>query len=175
MSDDKIVIEPDEEDIIWDRGEGVRKKTFHILTFSLGRENYCVSLNQMKEVIRPLSITRVPNSPDFIVGVINLRGEIVTVLDIRHFFGLSDVEKAKDARIMITTITGSCVGVMIDKMGAIIEIEEEVIQPPLATFNGKLAEYTKGEVQLGSDILVLLDLKKVLNNEVISNLRKGAS
>ena len=173
MSDEKIIIDPDEDDGMASESAVPRKKTLRIVTFSLGRENYCVPLDQAKEVIQPSDITQVPNSPDFIAGIINLNGEIVAILDIRIFFGLGEEEKSKDRRILITDVTGSCVGIMVDRVKAIAEIEEESIQPPLATLKGKLAEYTKGEVQMGEDIVALLDLAKILNNEAINNLRKG--
>lgn len=175
MSEDKIIIVPDDGDVAGAEDEASRKKTLRVLTFALGQESYAIALNQAKEVIQPLTITRVPNSPDFIAGVVNLRGEIIAVLDIRHFFGLGEQEKAKDARILITDVTGSYVGVIIDKVKEIIEIEEAAIQPPLVTLRGKLADYTKGEIRIGNDIVVLLDLNKVLNNEAICNLRKGGS
>lgn len=175
MNEDRIIIDPDEDDVAWGQEEAARKKTVRLLTFSLDKESYCIPLNQAKEVIEPQTITRVPNSPDFIVGVINLRGEITSVLDIRHFFGLGEKEKSKDARVIITDVTGSRIGFMVDGVKAIIDIEEEAVQPTLATLKGKLADYTKGEIQLGNDIFILLDLDKVLNNEAISNLRKGVN
>ena len=175
MSGDKIVIDLGDEDAMWDRYEGAQKKCVRLLTFSLDNENYCIPLIQAKEVIEPQIITRVPNSPDFIVGVINLRGEITAVLDIRHFFGLNENEKSEKARIIITDVTGSCIGVVVDSVKAIVDIEEEAIQPPLATLKGNLAEYTKGEVRLGSDIFALLDLKKILTNEAINDFKKGGS
>lgn len=170
MSDDKIII--DSEDDYTQEETAVKKKTIRVLAFSLGGENYCVSVSQAKEVIELSDITRVPNTPEFIIGIINLRGEIVTILDIRYFFGLSNQERAKDVRILITDITGSYVGVLVDKIKDIIDIEEEAIQPPLATLKGKLADYTKGQVQLGKEILIFLDLAKVLNSEEINKLRK---
>ena len=175
MSEDRIILDPDEEDVAWSQEEAAQKKKVRLLTFSLEKENYCIPLSHAKEVIEPQAITRVPNSPDFIVGVINLRGEITSVLDIRHFFGLSENEKSKDARVIITDVTGSYIGFIVDSVKAIIDIEEEAIQPPLATLKGKLVDYTKGEIQLGDDIFILLDLNKVLDNEAINNLRKGVS
>lgn len=175
MSDEKIIIDPDEEDISASEDAVCLKKTLRILTFSLGRENYCVGLDQVKEVIQPSGVTQVPNSPDFVEGVINLDGEIIAILDIRYFFGLGEQEKSKDIKILITDVTGSCVGIIVDKVNTIVEIEEEAIQPPLVTLKGKLADYTKGEIQLGDDIFALLDLNKILNSEAISDLKKGGN
>ena len=98
---EKIILEVDDSEL---EEVKVEKKTKRVLAFSLGGENYCVDIDQAKEVIRPPEITRVPNTPEFIVGIINLRGEIIAVVDIRHFFGLQIQEKSKDIRVIVTDV-----------------------------------------------------------------------
>ena len=167
---DKIIIEVDDTEV---DEEKKSKKTIRVLSFLLGGENYCVGIAETKEVIRPPEVTRVPTAPEFIVGIINLRGEIISILDIRHFFGLPLKEKTRDMRVIISDVAGSAIGIMVDEVKDTIEIEESAIQPPISTLKGRLAEYTKGQAKIGKSILILLDLKKILRNEEIEALRKG--
>ena len=166
---DKIIIEIDDDEY---ENDVKRKKTVRVLVFSLGGESYGVDIRDTREVIRPKQITSVPGTPAFIVGVMNLRGEIISIVDVRHFFDLKDIEKNRDMRVIITDAAGSSVGVMVDKVEDTIDIEEDAIQPPLATIKGKLAEYTKGQVNTGGEILILLDLGKILKCDEIEQLKK---
>jgi len=166
----KVILEVDDAELAEEKEE---KKTVRVLAFSLGDENYCIEISQAKEVIKLVATTRVPNTPSFVVGIANLRGDIITVLDIRYFFGLEKKEKKDEITALITDIGGSSVGIMVDRIEDTVDIEETAIQPPLSTLAGKLAGYTKGQVQIGKNILILLDLAKVLKNEEIESLRKG--
>jgi purine-binding chemotaxis protein CheW len=149
------------------------KKTRRILCFSLGEEYYGVDLRSVKEVIRLCSVTRVPNTPPFVSGVFNLRGEIISLLDLRHLLGLKTSEKKQDSRIVITDISGEPIGILVDRIESTLEIEETVIQPPLATLEGSAAGTIDGQVQWGSRILVLLNFEKILSCDEINRLKAG--
>lgn len=171
MSDqDKIYIESEEE---WACGAKTSGKTLRVLVFALGDENYCIDVRQAKEVIKMPDATRVPNTPAFVVGVANLRGRIVSILDGHYFFSLESKGKPNDARVIVTDVSGEMVGLMVDQVRDTLEIEEASIQEPLATLKGRLAEYTLGQVPMQNDILILLDLEKILRSEDITRLRKG--
>lgn len=158
-------IEPDEKQ--------TRKKTMRILSFLLAGENYSVDIRQAREITKVSYVTGVPNTPSFIIGVMDLRGEIISLIDIRNLLGLTEKLRIEKAAVIVTDIAGSLVGIVIDEIGETLDIEEESIQPPLATIDSKVAEYTKGQVQLKGEILSLLDLGKILKCEEIENLRKG--
>ena len=143
-----------------------------VLVFSLGKENYCVEVCQAKEVMRMPETTRVPNVPSFVIGVANLRGEIISILDLHHFFGLDPAGKTQEVRVIVTDLSGESVGLRVDRVQDTLEIDEEAIQAPLATLQGKLAGFTKGQVAHGNDILIYLDLERVLQCEEIRHLRK---
>jgi purine-binding chemotaxis protein CheW len=167
---EKIYIEPEDEE---DFEEKEAKKTFRVLAFSLGEEVYCVDVRQAKEVIKMPETTRVPNTPSFIIGVTNFRGEILSIIDLHYFFGVERKGKTKDARVLVTDVLKDQVGLMVDQVKDTIEIEEDRVQEPLATLKGKLADYTKGQIQFGKDILIYLDLERILRSDEIRNLRKG--
>ena len=118
----KIIIEADDEREFVEQEE--EKKTLRILSFSLDEENYCIDISDAKEVIKLNRITKVPNTPQFIAGVMNLRGEIISLIDIKHFFGLNGSKRIEDGRIIATDIKGPLIGILIDKINETIEIEE---------------------------------------------------
>jgi len=168
---EKIIIEIEEDEI--EERESAKKPTLRVLRFTLGEENYCIHITRIKEVIRLPDVTRVPLAPSFVKGVINLRGEIVSVLDIREFFGLIQSEKITDPRVVITDAAGYSVGILADSVEGTVDIEEESIQEPLATLKQELRVYTKGQVQLKDKILIILDIEKVLNCDEIEKLRRA--
>lgn len=167
----KIIIESEETDAAEDR-RNKSGSSMRVLKFLLGGENYCVLIAQVKEVIRVPEITRVPMTPSFVKGITNLRGEIISVLDIREFFGLQETKKALDSRVMITDVSGYTVGILVDAILGTDDIEESAIQAPLATIKQELRSFTKGQVQQQDNIFTLLDIDKVLKSEGIEELRK---
>jgi len=167
----KIILEIDEQESINEAKEQIR--FIRVLVFSLGKESYCLEIKQAKEVVNLSQVTRVPNAPEFVAGIINLRGEIIALLDLHYFFGVEQKEKTQDSKVIITDAAGFNVGLLVDEIDDALDIEESLIQPPLATLNDKLASYTKGNIQIEKRILIFLDLATVLNNPEISNLRKG--
>ncbi len=172
MTDDpnKIYIDDSEDDELPE--DLTPKKVLRVLVFSLGKENYCIDVRQAKEVMRMPETTHVPNVPAFVLGAANLRGEIISILDMHYFFGLEPQGKPQDVRVIVTDITGEAVGLRVDQIKDTLKIDESEVQAPLATLRGKLAAYTRGQVAHGEDILILLDLEEVLNSEEIQNLRK---
>lgn len=169
-NNNKIIIEADEGEFAEQKGE---RKTLRVLSFSIGGENYCIDINEAKEIIKLNRVTKVPNTPEFIAGVMNLRGEIISLIDIRNFFGLNESKRIEDGRVIATDIKGPLIGILIDKINETFEIEESSIQPPLSTSNGEAVEYTKGQVQLKEKILVFLDLDKILGCKDIEKLSQG--
>ena len=166
----KIIIEAGENEL----GEERKKRdAVRMLAFSLGDENYCADIRDIKEVVRITGITRVPGIPWFVIGVMNLRGEIISLIDIRHFFGLRQKELTNESRVIVTDVKGESIGIVVDRIKGALYVEEESVQPTLATIKGKLADYTKGQVKSGDEILALLDLEKILGCEEIEALRGG--
>jgi purine-binding chemotaxis protein CheW len=109
------------------------------------------------------------------MGVTNLHGAAIPLIDIRYFLGLGQKDLMDGTKVIVTDAGSNVVGVMVDDVEEALDIEEASIQPPLATIKGKLAEFTKGQVQSGDGIVVLLELKKILNCEEIENLKKGGN
>ena len=170
MLEEKIFIDADNGD---EESVNEEKKTVRVLVFGLGGESYCVDIRNIKSVVRIDSVTRVPNMPEFIVGVMNLRGEIISVIDIRNLFGLPQKKRTARGRVIVTEAWGSQVGIIADDVKQAIDIEESSIQPPLATISEKLASYTIGQIQMKDEIIIMLDLDRVLRSEEIERIKKG--
>lgn len=170
--ENKIIIESEELDGIEAR-RIKSESSVRVLKFTLGGENYCVLITQVKEVIRVPETTRVPMTPSFVRGVINLRGEIISVLDIREFFGLQEIKNTSDARVVVTDVSGYTAGILVDAVQGTDDIEEGSIQAPLATLKQELRIFTRGQIQKDNDIFTLLDLEKILKCDEIERLRKG--
>lgn len=167
---DKIVLEADDSEF---EASKESKPLLRVLSFRLGKEHYCIDITDAKKVFRPASITRIPNAPNFVIGVTNLHGEIVPLLDIGYFLGLTQKEGFSGTKAITSDIKGSTIGILVDDVDEARDIEESSIQPPLATIKGRLAEFTKGQVEIKDQILILIDLKKILNCEEIKKLNKG--
>lgn len=170
--DDKIIIEVDDTEF---DAQKEALKTIRVLSFRLGTERYCINITDAKEVFRPLSITRIPNTPAFIVGITNIHGVAIPLIDIRYFLGLQQKEGLSGGKIIVTDIGNNIVGMVVDGVDEALDIAEDSIQPPLVTIKGKPADFTKGQVQLDNEIVVLLDIKKVLGCQEIENLKKGGN
>ncbi|MCX5679989.1 MAG: chemotaxis protein CheW [Candidatus Omnitrophica bacterium] len=170
MQEEKIFIDADDGD---EKSGNKEKKTIRVLVFGLGGESYCADIRNIKSVVRIDSVTRVPNMPEFVIGVMNLRGEIISVLDIRSLFGLPQKKRTPRGRVIVTEAWGSQVGIIADDVRQAIDVGESSIQPPLATISGKLASYTKGEIQTKDEIIIMLDLDRVLRSEEIGRIKKG--
>ena len=167
---DKIILEVDENEF---ETQNESKPTLRALSFRLGSEHYCIDITEAKEVFKPILITRVPNNPIFIIGVTNLHGEIVPLIDIRYFLGLEQKEGFIGTKAITTDIRGNLIGLMVDDVDEACDIEKSSIQPPIATIKGRLADFTKGQIESGGKILILIDLKKIMNCEELDNLKKG--
>lgn len=165
---DRIIIESEDYE-----EERKPQNTVRILVFGLGNEIYGIDIRQAMSVVKLDLVTRVPNMPEFISGVMNLRGDVISLIDIRYFFGLPARDRNELTRAVVVDSPDGPVGIVVDSIKFTVDIPEDSIQPPLATLNDRMAGYTKGEVQTEEGIMVLLDLAKVLSSDEIENLKKG--
>ncbi|KJJ85347.1 chemotaxis protein CheW [Candidatus Omnitrophus magneticus] len=146
---------------------------FRVFVFSIGKENYCVDIRDIKEVLLFSEVTQVPNTPNFVIGISNLRGEVISIIDIREFLGVNFHIKNKNNRIAVTDITGEKIGFVIDEIKGIADLKPDDIQPVIMTVSDSIARVTKGHINYGDDVLGYLDLNKILKCEKIEVLRKG--
>jgi purine-binding chemotaxis protein CheW len=143
-----------------------------LVVFKLANEEYCVDIQQVREIIKVLDVTRVPKAPDFIEGVINLRGQITPVLDLRKRLDLPEFERGEDTRIIVIELGKNVVGMVVDSVMEVCRLPEKNIDPTPIISTEVGAEFIKGVGKLGDRLLILLDLGIVLSKEEEKQLEK---
>jgi purine-binding chemotaxis protein CheW len=133
-----------------------------IVTFKVGKEEYSVSILKVQEIIRMTEITTVPRSPVFVEGVINLRGRVIPVIDLRKRFGLPPAEKSDDSRIIVVDSSGKIVGLIVDSVTEVLRLSSSTVEPPPDIVGGIDSEYIDGVGKLQNRLVILLNLDKVL-------------
>lgn len=136
-----------------------------LVTFNLGKEEFAVPILQIQEINRLVDITKVPRSPDFVEGVINLRGKVIPIIDLRKRFGLPQAELGKYARIVVVNMEGRMVGLIVDSVSEVLRLSEDAIEPAPPVVAGIDSEYIRGLGKLDGRLLILLDLSKILTKE----------
>jgi purine-binding chemotaxis protein CheW len=145
--------------------------TEHLATFFLAGEEYGVDVRLVQEIIRVSEITQVPRAPTFVKGVINLRGRIVPVVDLKRKLGLGEVdEDARPSRILVAKLKERLVGLLVDGANQVLKVPVAVIEPAPEEVVAIDANYIRGVAKLEKRLIILMDLSKVLFPE----LREGA-
>ena len=136
-----------------------------LVTFRLGQEQFGVPIGAVQEVVRLPEVTPVPQAPWFVEGVINLRGRIIPVLDMGKRFRFPDRPRTRKTRIVVVEADGRLVGLIVDAVSAVVRLPATAVEPPPAMISGIGVDYITGVGKLGDQLLVLLDLGKVLHPE----------
>ncbi len=144
------------------------------VNFRLRDEEYGVDIGSVREITRVVDISHITESPSFIEGVTNLRGQIIPVVDLAKQFGLAPLEKLPgSARIVVTEVKGQTVGMIVDEVPEVIKIPEENIEPtPELIQTGIRKDYIKGVGKLENRLIVILDLEKVLAPHELEEVAK---
>jgi len=135
------------------------------LAFMLAKEEYAVKVEDVKEIIRLQKITNVPRAPDFVEGIISLRGVIIPVFNIRRRLGLDETERTRSTRIVVVSHGGSPQGIIVDKVTGVARLRADSVEPPPAVIGGVEAEYLEGVGRLGDRLLILFNTDKALAME----------
>jgi len=144
-------------------GVSVVGEMLQLVTFNLGSEEFALDILLVQEINRRVEITKVPKTPEFVEGVINLRGKIVPVLDLRKRFGLVGHEFTAQSRIIVVNIDNRVLGLLVDSVSEVLQIPAHTIEPPPPLVAGIDAAYIKGIGKFEDRLLILLDLGKVLS------------
>lgn len=144
---------------------GSSSSELQLVTFNLGKEEFAVPILQIQEINRLVEITRVPKSPDFVEGVINLRGKVIPIIDLRKRFSLPQAELGKYSRVVVINMDGRMVGLIVDSVSEVLRLSEEAVEPAPPIVAGIDSEYIKGLGKIEGRLLILLDLNKILSKE----------
>ncbi len=141
------------------------QEIIQLVSFRLGDEEYGVDILNVQEIIKMMEITRVPNSPDFVEGVINLRGKVLPVIDLRKRLGLPKKEHDKATRIIVVEMDKKIVGFIVDSVSEVLRIPYSALEAPPQMSNGVGEEFISAVGKLNDKLLILLDLKRILSVE----------
>src|SRR3982074_2872548 len=128
-----------------------------LVVFQLGAE-----FSRVHEIIRLQPVTRVPRSPEFVEGVINLRGKVISVINLRRRFGLPPAEHTRASRIVVVDINDQVIGMVVDGVSEVLRVHTSTIEPPSPAVAGIDSEYLQGICKLAERLVILLDLDRVL-------------
>jgi purine-binding chemotaxis protein CheW len=148
------------------------------LTFNMAEEEYGIGILKIKEIIGMLPITSVPQTPEFVKGVVNLRGKVIPVIDLRLRFGMPTMDYTERTCIIVVEIDGQAgtiqVGIVVDSVSEVLNIKGEDIEKT-PTFGAKLnTDYILGMAKMEGGVKILLDIDQVLNSEELSLLSEAA-
>ncbi len=156
------------------KAEGVADELLQLVSFNIGDEEFGVDILQVQEINRMVTITSVPNAPEFVDGVINLRGKVIPIIDLRARFGLKRKEHDKNTRIIVVELSGNVVGFVVDAVREVLRIQRSVTEPPPSVVAGIHADYITAVGKLEDRLLILLDLDKVFSLEEHDALKEVA-
>ena len=143
----------------------------HLVTFDLMGEEFGVPILDVREIILMSDITPVPNAPTFVEGVINLRGQIIPIVDLRKRFNLAHKGDATKNRIVVVEVGHNVLGLIVDGDSEVLRIPADFVKPAPALIAGGIgAEYIKGIAYYKERMIILIDLHKVFSNEEIADL-----
>ncbi len=137
-------------------------KELHIVGFKVGRETFGCPIDLVHEIVRVPDITAVPDSPDYIEGVINLRGKIISIVDLRKRFGETEIASSKKNRILVAEIDGKMLGLIVDAASEVLKIPAAEVEPPPSVFEEGELNYVTGVGKIAGRLIILIDLSKIL-------------
>lgn len=141
-----------------------------LVSFTVGKELFAVDILSVQEINRMLALTKVPQSPEGIEGVINLRGRIIPVLDLRNQFGIETQELDDNTRIIVVEVQGNTVGFIVDSVHEVLRIDQSIIEATPQMNTSINASYVAGVAKLEDDLLILLNLDNLLSPDALNKL-----
>lgn len=141
-----------------------------LVSFNVGKEQFAVDILRVQEINRMMSLTQVPQSPPGVCGVINLRGRIVPVLDLRTLMGLEIPDQSDDSRIIVAEIQGATVGFIVDAVHEVIQIDPNIIESTPEIMSCADASYILGVAKMDETLLILLNIDRLLSAESLESI-----
>jgi purine-binding chemotaxis protein CheW len=150
------------------------EKDLQIVGFRIGNETYGVRIGSVREIVRVPEITAVPSAPDTIEGVINLRGKIIPVMDLRKRFGLTEITKDKKNRILVVELDNKLLGLIVNSASEVLKIPPSDVEAPGSVFADGESGYVTGVGKFKGRLIILLDISKLLHRPELKRLEEAA-
>lgn len=138
--------------------------------YKLAGEQYGIDIGAVESIIRMQEVSALPQAPEFVEGVINLRGDVIPVIDLRKLFELPLSEKIDDTRIIVVEIEEMYVGMIVDAVTEVLTLQDEDIEPPSTLIVGNVANFITGIAKVENQLVTIIDLRRVLQSEELLEL-----
>ncbi len=146
------------------------EELLQLVSFNIGNEEFGVDILKVQEINRMVEITKVPQAPSYVEGVINLRGKVIPIVDLRKRFSLEMKEADKNTRIVVVDIEGSIIGMVVDSVSEVLRLPANTLEPAPEIVTGVNSEYIKGVAKLEDRLLIFLDLSKAIDVGELSSM-----
>ncbi len=150
------------------------EKDLHIVGFRIGNEMYGIRIGAVREIVRVPEITSVPSAPDLIEGVINLRGKIIPVMDLRKRFGQTEIISDKKNRILVVELENKLIGLIVNAASEVLKLPPSEVDSPGSVFAEGESSYVTGVGKLKGRLIILLDIAKLLQRPEYKRLEEAA-
>jgi purine-binding chemotaxis protein CheW len=150
------------------------EKDLQVVGFRIGNETYGVRIGSVREIVRVPEITSVPSAPETVEGVINLRGKIIPVMDLRKRFGHSEIKPDKKNRILVVELDNKLIGLIVNSASEVLKISPAEIEAPGSVFADGESGYVTGVGKLRDRLIILLDISKLLHRPELKRLEEAA-
>lgn len=153
------------DDKVTDKRNGENDEVLQWVTFKLAKETYGINVMQVQEVLRFSDIAPVPGAPSYVLGIINLRGNVVTVIDTCQRFGLAPIELTDNTRVVIIETNQQVIGILVDAVAEVVYLKRSEIETTPNVGNDESAKFIQGVTHREGELLILVDLNKLLGEE----------
>jgi purine-binding chemotaxis protein CheW len=158
-----------------DREQSGDDDRLQLVTFDIADEEFAIDILPVQEIVRMMTITRMPKSPPSVEGVVNLRGQITPVVDLRKRFGLEANDHGSDSRIVVVEVRGRVIGFIVDRVNEVLELSWDVVDPTPSIAGSVEREYLRGVAKLEGRLLILLDLERLFEPEETDRIASAAA
>jgi purine-binding chemotaxis protein CheW len=141
-----------------------------LISFTVGAEEYGLELLRVKEVIRMRQITWLPKAPSCVKGIINLRGDVIPIIDLRERFGLASQEKSAMTRVIVVDVEGKSVGMVVDSASQVVRVPADQFDPPPSVMGAESRDFITAVGKLGEKLIIMIDIDRILSTEELSQI-----
>jgi purine-binding chemotaxis protein CheW len=141
-----------------------------LVSFKIGSEEFGVDILKVQEIIRMVEITKVPQAPIYVEGVINLRGRVIPIIDLRKRLNLELAEMDKNTRIVVVDIGGNIMGMIVDSVSEVLRLPSKTIEPPPDLVSGIDSDHISGVAKLEDRLLIFLDLSRIVSSDELAGI-----
>jgi purine-binding chemotaxis protein CheW len=155
---------------------GIGNEFNQMVCFAVAKEEFAVDIMKVQEIIKMPNITRVPNSPEFLEGIITLRGVVIPVIDFKKRFGVPDIGESKESekRIVVVDISGKTIGLTVDKVTQVVKLDASQISQPPELLRADKMGHISGIGQTPDSMLIILETEALVSEEYLVGYKKAA-